>query len=183
MTRWCRWWSRRCGCAAGCTSRRRGSRAPTRSRKLKITMPGPMTIVDTIADSHYGDKVKMAMAFAELLNQEARGAGSAGRGRDPVRRARLQRLHGRREALGDRRAAPRHRRPALQDGGAHLLRLRHQGQYRLEELARVRSGGSTKRFSRAGEEPPGSGVGRVHPLARADQPAEAPGREGRAARA
>ena len=41
-------------------------------RKLKITMPGPMTIVDTLADEHYGDKVKLAMAFAELLNQEAR---------------------------------------------------------------------------------------------------------------
>jgi 5-methyltetrahydropteroyltriglutamate--homocysteine methyltransferase len=39
---------------------------------LKITMPGPMTIVDTIADRHYGDKVKLAMAFAALLNQEAR---------------------------------------------------------------------------------------------------------------
>jgi 5-methyltetrahydropteroyltriglutamate--homocysteine methyltransferase len=35
-------------------------------------MPGPMTIVDTIADRHYGDKVKLAMAFADLLNQEAR---------------------------------------------------------------------------------------------------------------
>jgi 5-methyltetrahydropteroyltriglutamate--homocysteine methyltransferase len=35
-------------------------------------MPGPMTIVDTIADRHYGDKVKLAMAFAELLNLEAR---------------------------------------------------------------------------------------------------------------
>ena len=42
------------------------------SRKLKFTLPGPMTIVDTIADQHYGDRVKMAMAFAELLNQEAR---------------------------------------------------------------------------------------------------------------
>ena len=31
-----------------------------------------MTIVDTIADRHYGDKVKLAMVFAELLNQEAR---------------------------------------------------------------------------------------------------------------
>ena len=31
-----------------------------------------MTIVDTIADEHYGDKVKLAMAFADLLNQEAR---------------------------------------------------------------------------------------------------------------
>jgi len=41
-------------------------------RQLKITMPGPMTIVDTIADEHYRDKVKLAMAFAELLNQEAR---------------------------------------------------------------------------------------------------------------
>ncbi len=41
-------------------------------RRIKITMPGPMTIVDTIADRHYGDKVKLAMAFAELLNQEAR---------------------------------------------------------------------------------------------------------------
>jgi 5-methyltetrahydropteroyltriglutamate--homocysteine methyltransferase len=42
------------------------------ARQLKITLPGPMTIVDTIADEHYGDKVKLAMAFAELLNQEAR---------------------------------------------------------------------------------------------------------------
>ncbi len=42
------------------------------SHKLKFTLPGPMTIVDTIADTHYGDKVTLAMAFAELLNQEAR---------------------------------------------------------------------------------------------------------------
>jgi 5-methyltetrahydropteroyltriglutamate--homocysteine methyltransferase len=49
----------------------RHARAHTRN-KLKITMPGPMTISDTIADSFYGDKVKMAMAFAGLLNEEAR---------------------------------------------------------------------------------------------------------------
>lgn len=42
------------------------------NRKLKITLPGPMTIVDTVADRHYGDRAKMAMAFASLLNQEAR---------------------------------------------------------------------------------------------------------------
>jgi 5-methyltetrahydropteroyltriglutamate--homocysteine methyltransferase len=42
------------------------------ARKIKITMPGPMTISDTIADRHYGDKIKMASAFADLLNQEAR---------------------------------------------------------------------------------------------------------------
>jgi 5-methyltetrahydropteroyltriglutamate--homocysteine methyltransferase len=40
-------------------------------KKIKFTLPGPMTIVDTVADSFYGDKVKMAMAFAELLNIEA----------------------------------------------------------------------------------------------------------------
>jgi 5-methyltetrahydropteroyltriglutamate--homocysteine methyltransferase len=42
-------------------------------RKLKFTLPGPMTIVDTIADTHYGDRVMLAMAFAALLNEEARG--------------------------------------------------------------------------------------------------------------
>jgi len=41
------------------------------TRKLKFTLPGPMTIVDTVADRHYGDRVALAMAFAELLNQEA----------------------------------------------------------------------------------------------------------------
>jgi 5-methyltetrahydropteroyltriglutamate--homocysteine methyltransferase len=41
------------------------------TRKLKFTLPGPMTIVDTVADRYYGDRVKMAFAFAELLNQEA----------------------------------------------------------------------------------------------------------------
>ncbi len=40
-------------------------------KKIKFTLPGPMTIVDTVADRFYGDKVKMAMAFAALLNQEA----------------------------------------------------------------------------------------------------------------
>ncbi len=40
-------------------------------KKIKFTLPGPMTIVDTVADKFYGDRVKMAMAFAELLNEEA----------------------------------------------------------------------------------------------------------------
>ena len=46
------------------------ARAHTK-KKLKFTLPGPMTIVDTVADRHYGDRVAMAMAFADLLNQEA----------------------------------------------------------------------------------------------------------------
>jgi len=47
-------------------------------RRLKFTLPGPMTIVDTIADAHYGDRVKMAMAFAGLLNEEAKELAAIG---------------------------------------------------------------------------------------------------------
>jgi 5-methyltetrahydropteroyltriglutamate--homocysteine methyltransferase len=47
-------------------------------RKLKLTLPGPMTIVDTIADENYGDRVTLAMAFADLLNAEARALAADG---------------------------------------------------------------------------------------------------------
>ena len=49
----------------------RAARAHT-TRQLKFTLPGPMTLIDTVADRHYGDRVKMAFAFAELLNEEAK---------------------------------------------------------------------------------------------------------------
>ncbi|MEJ8574926.1 methionine synthase [Microbaculum marinum] len=48
------------------------------TRALKWTLPGPMTICDTIADSHYGSRADMAMAFAEVLNEEARDLEAAG---------------------------------------------------------------------------------------------------------
>ena len=48
----------------------RFARAHT-GRKLKFTLPGPMTIVDTLADEHYRDRAALAFAFAELLNREA----------------------------------------------------------------------------------------------------------------
>ena len=41
------------------------------TRRIKFTLPGPMTIVDTVADRFYGDRENLAMAFAELLNIEA----------------------------------------------------------------------------------------------------------------
>jgi 5-methyltetrahydropteroyltriglutamate--homocysteine methyltransferase len=47
-------------------------------RKLKFTLPGPMTICDTIADAHYGSRPDMAMAFADILNAEARDLAAAG---------------------------------------------------------------------------------------------------------
>lgn len=52
-------------------------RAHTRNR-LKFTLPGPMTICDTIADDRYGRRADMAMAFADLLNEEARELEAAG---------------------------------------------------------------------------------------------------------
>ena len=51
-------------------SEARLARAHT-TRRLKFTLPGPMTIVDTVADRHSGDRRQLAFAFAELLNQEA----------------------------------------------------------------------------------------------------------------
>jgi 5-methyltetrahydropteroyltriglutamate--homocysteine methyltransferase len=47
-------------------------------RKLKFTLPGPMTICDTIADAHYGRRADMAMAFAAVLNEEALELEAAG---------------------------------------------------------------------------------------------------------
>ena len=55
----------------------RWARAHTR-RRLKFTMPGPMTIVDTVADEHYGNREKLARAFAQIINAEARELVAAG---------------------------------------------------------------------------------------------------------
>jgi 5-methyltetrahydropteroyltriglutamate--homocysteine methyltransferase len=41
-------------------------------RRVKFTLPGPMTMVDTIADEHYGSREKLAFALAGILNAEAR---------------------------------------------------------------------------------------------------------------
>jgi 5-methyltetrahydropteroyltriglutamate--homocysteine methyltransferase len=55
----------------------RWARAHT-ERRLKFTIPGPMTIVDTLADEYYRDRPRLAMAFAEVINEEARDLEAAG---------------------------------------------------------------------------------------------------------
>jgi 5-methyltetrahydropteroyltriglutamate--homocysteine methyltransferase len=45
---------------------------------VKFTLPGPMTMVDTLYDEHYGSREKLAFAFAEILNQEARELAALG---------------------------------------------------------------------------------------------------------
>jgi 5-methyltetrahydropteroyltriglutamate--homocysteine methyltransferase len=48
------------------------------AKGLKWTLPGPMTICDTLADGHYGKRADMAMAFAEILNEDALELQAAG---------------------------------------------------------------------------------------------------------
>jgi 5-methyltetrahydropteroyltriglutamate--homocysteine methyltransferase len=52
-------------------------RASTMS-KVKFTLPGPMTMVDTLFDAHYRSREKLAFAFAEILNEEALAISAAG---------------------------------------------------------------------------------------------------------
>ena len=47
-------------------------------RKVKVTLPGPMTMVDTLYDAHYKSREKLAWAFAEILNEEARAIEATG---------------------------------------------------------------------------------------------------------
>lgn len=53
------------------------SRAQTRAT-FKFTLPGPMTICDTVANGYYPSRADMAMAFAAILNEEARELEAAG---------------------------------------------------------------------------------------------------------
>ena len=55
----------------------RWARAHT-DRRLKFTIPGPMTIVDTLADEHYRDRRRLALEFARIINEEARELVGAG---------------------------------------------------------------------------------------------------------
>ena len=105
-------------------------------RKIKFTLPGPMTIVDTVADRFYGDRVKLAFAFAELLNQEALALQADGvdiiQFDEPAFNVYLDEV----ADWGIARAGARRAGADLHDRRAHLLRLRHPGQHRLEEDAR-----------------------------------------------
>ena len=48
------------------------------SRPIKVTLPGPMTVVDSILDEFYGDEQSLAMAVANALNEEARALDTLG---------------------------------------------------------------------------------------------------------
>jgi len=48
------------------------------SRRVKYTLPGPLTMVDTLFDAHYRSREKLAWAFAEILNDEAQAIAATG---------------------------------------------------------------------------------------------------------
>lgn len=47
-------------------------------RPIKWALPGPMTMVDTLADRHYRSREQLAWEFASILNEEARELEAAG---------------------------------------------------------------------------------------------------------
>ena len=47
-------------------------------RPVKWALPGPMTMIDTLYDAHYGSREELAWEFAGILNQEAKELAAAG---------------------------------------------------------------------------------------------------------
>ena len=47
-------------------------------KTIKWALPGPMTMIDTLYDGHYGSREKLAEEFAKILNQEAKELEAAG---------------------------------------------------------------------------------------------------------
>ena len=45
---------------------------------VKVTLPGPMTVVDSTYDDYYGDERKLAMAVADAINKEAKALDALG---------------------------------------------------------------------------------------------------------
>lgn len=48
------------------------------AQPIKWALPGPMTMIDTLYDSHYQSREQLAWEFAGILNQEARELEAAG---------------------------------------------------------------------------------------------------------
>ena len=145
-------------------------------------MPGPMTIIDTIADRHYGDRVKMAMAFAGLLNQEARALAADGVDviqfdepafnvyMDEVAGWGIEALHRAIEGVTCR--------TAVHICYGYGIKANVDWKATLgERMAAVREG-----VSGAGEKPDRTGLARMPQFQGADEPAEAARRQGGAGR-
>ena len=157
------------------------ARAHTR-RKLKFTLPGPMTIADTIADEHYRDRAALAHAFAEALNEEARELEALGvdvvQFDEPAFNVYLSEVA--EWGIGALERAAQ--RSDVQNGGPHLLRLWHQGQHRLEGDAWRAMAALRRDFSGHRAQFDRSGLARMSQFACAHRGARAAEGKGRAGR-
>ena len=99
---------------------------------IKWALPGPMTMIDTLYDRHYKSREKLAWEFATILNQEAKELEAAGvdiiQFDEPAFNVFLDEVQDWGVATLERAAEGLRAR----DRRAHLLRLRHQGEHRLE---------------------------------------------------
>ncbi len=136
------------------------ARAAT-TRRLKVTMPGPMTIVDSVADEHYGtDRKTLAMKFAAILNAEARELAAAGADviqfDEPCFNIYLEEV----EAWGIEALEACMDGVAPDPGCSHLLWIRHTRRISVED-AEYRLGALRGYVSAARQEQRGPGLGRV----------------------
>ncbi len=122
------------------------------------------------------------MAFAALLNQEARALAADGvdviQFDEPAFNVYMDAVGG----MGRGGAGACGRGARVQDRGAHLLRLRHPGEHRLEGHARRRVAAVRGDFPGAGGKRYRPGLARVRQLARAVGADAAARRQGRAGR-
>ena len=140
-----------------------------------------MTIVDTVADRFYGDRVKMAFAFAELLNQEALALQADGvdivQFDEPAFNVYMDDAADWGVQALERAAQGCAARPRCTSATATASRPTSTGSSAGRRVAAVREG-----LPGAGGEPHRPGQPRVHPLARAaraDGAARGQGRDGR----
>ena len=157
--------------AARCSSRTPASCATQTERPGQVHAARPDDHGGHALRRHYRSREKLAWAFAAILNEEARDHRGDRRRRHPVRRAGIQRLFRRGARLGHRGAGARRAGAPVHDRRAHLLRLRHQGQHRLEEDAGLRMAAVRGDVSAARGIDDRPGVARVRELARADRTA------------
>ena len=142
-------------------------RASYEEESSRSPCPGPMTIVDTIADRHYGDKVKLAMAFAELLNQEARALEKDGvdviQFDEPAFNVYMDDV----TQVGHRRAAPRDQGP---EEGTTAVHICYGYGIKANLDWKETLGGEWRQYEQIfpalAKSKHRPGVARVHPLAR-----------------
>ena len=99
---------------------------------IKWALPGPMTMIDTLYDAHYSSRERLAHEFAKILNQEAKELEAAGidiiQFDEPAFNVFFDEVND----WGVETLGRCHRRSQVRDSRPYLLRLRHQGQHRLE---------------------------------------------------